>query len=127
LRIEKIEEISVSIEDESPPDVDYAILNIYRHSGQGALVNYDLYLGETFLCRVKNNHYESIKIYQDGMNTIWARTESKTEIPVKIKFGKEYYLRCGITIGIMVGHPKLELVDEQTGRIEIESLKRKKK
>jgi hypothetical protein len=108
-------------EEEFIPDIDYAVLNVYRYSGPGAAIGYDLHLGDTVLCRVINNFKTTLRITKDGMNTLWARTESKAEIPVDFEFGRVYYLRCSIAIGVLLGRPKLELVDARTGRIQFES------
>jgi hypothetical protein len=107
-------------------DADYALLHIYRHSGAGALINYDLHLGDTVICRVQNKWKEIVKINKDGLNTLWARTEAKAELPINIKFGNEYYIRCSLTTGFFVGHPQLELVDKIIGRMEFESVPEKK-
>jgi len=107
-------------------DADYAIINVYRPSGQGMLVNYDLHLGDSIICRVKNNFCESIKIYKDGLNSLWAKTEAKSEIPINVELGKIYYVRCGIKMGAFVGRPSLEMVDKKTGKIEFSSMQQKK-
>jgi hypothetical protein len=60
----------------------YAKLYVYRLNGYGALVGYDLYLGKDLLCRVKNNSIHEITIEKRGLNSLWARTESKKEIPI---------------------------------------------
>jgi hypothetical protein len=104
-------------------NADYALLHIYRFSGAGALIGFDLHLGDTVICRVKNNWRKTLRIKKDGLNTIWARTEVKEELPVNLKIGKEYYIRCSITMGAFVGHPKLELVNNETGKVEYESIK----
>ena len=114
-------------EEEILPDVDYAILNVYRYGGTGALVDYDLHLGDSVICRVRNNYKTTIYIKKDGLNTLWAKTESKSEVPIKIEIGKTYYLRCSITMGAFVGRPKLELIDSKTGKGEFESFKAKNK
>ena len=101
----------------------YALLHVYRRNGTGFLVNFDLHLGDSVICRVSNKWKTTLHISKDGLNSLWARTESKVEVPVNIKFGKEYYLRCGVTMGAFVGRPKLELVDNQTGKAEFESVK----
>ena len=106
-------------------NVDYAVINVYRYSGPGAFVGYDVSLGDSIICRVKNNYKTSIKVKKDGLNTLWARTESKSEVPINIKFGRVYYLRCSVGIGAFVGRPKLELVDWKTGKAEFESFKAK--
>ena len=108
------------------PNADYATIYVYRFSGVGPIVSYDLYLGDDIICRVKNKWKQSVQVKSLGYNSVWAKTESKTEIPVNLKAGHEYYIRCGLKMGIMVGRPSLELIDNKTGKMEFESLKTKK-
>ena len=112
--------------DSSLINADFALLHVYRHSVVGALISFDLHLGDTVICRVNNKWKKTIKIRKDGLNTLWARTEVKKELPINIKFGNEYYVRCGITMGAFVGRPNIELVDIQTGRAEFQSIKLRK-
>lgn len=91
------------------------------------LVKFNLYLGDTVICKVRNNFKTTVHIKKDGLNTLWAKTESKSEVPIDIEFGKTYYLRCEVTMGALVGRPKLELVDNKTGKLEFESFKAKHK
>ncbi|MDR0384792.1 MAG: hypothetical protein LBH60_01795 [Prevotellaceae bacterium] len=102
-------------------DWDYALLHFYRSDEAGILVGYDIYLGESVICRAKSNWKTTVKVYSGGRNSIWGKTEAKTEIPVDIEIGKEYYIRCGISMGIMVGRPTLTLVDNPTGKREYNS------
>lgn len=104
---------------------NYAKLYVYRPGGAGALVGYDLYLGDSVICRMKNNSKYEIKITKKGMNTLWAKTESKAEIPIDIEYGREYYLRCTMGMGFMVGRPQLQLVDKMQGLTEYNSTKSK--
>jgi hypothetical protein len=105
--------------------IDYAILHVYRYSGMGPMVGYNLQLGDSTICRVKNSFKEVIQIKKDGLNTLWAKTESKVQVPIDVVFGKSYYLRCGIKMGALVGRPTLELVDYQTGKAEFENFEAK--
>jgi len=131
LKIDSIENYMAGVEmtevDSALIGADYAIINVYRPSGQGVLVSYDLYLGDSIISRVKSNFSESVKIYKDGLNSLWARTETKSEIPINVEFGKVYYVRCGIKTGALVGRPILELVDNKTGKTEFDSIQQKKK
>lgn len=102
-------------------DVDYALLYVYRYSGTGSFVGYDLHLGDSTLLRVKNSFKDVIRIKKEGLNMLWSKTESKAEVPVDIVYGKSYYLRCGIKMGAFVGRPTLELVDYRTGKAEYDS------
>ncbi|MGQ1891794.1 hypothetical protein ACT29H_15240 [Thermophagus sp. OGC60D27] len=125
LKVENIENYTSKDEEEDLLDVDYAIINVYRYSGVGALISYDLFLGDSVICRVRNNFKTTIHIKKEGLNSLWAKTEGKTEVPIDVKMGKTYYVRCGIKMGAIVGRPKLELVDSKTGKLEFESFKAK--
>jgi len=124
LKVENFESIMVPAKiDSALMNADYALLHVYRYSGVGALVSYDLHLGDTVICRVHGKWKKTIKIKKDGLNTLWAKTEAKVEIPINIKFGNEYYIRCSVKMGAFVGRPKIELVDNQTGKVEFQSIK----
>ncbi len=125
LKVDDVSALQVEEEDEIIEGIDYAILNIYRYPGAGALVGYDLHLGDSVLCRVKNRSKSSIQIHKLGRNTLWAKTESKVEVPINIEAGRQYYLRAGLKMGAFVGRPSIELVDPKTGRIEFEALNEK--
>jgi len=57
---------------------------------------------------------------------LWAKTEAKSEVPIKIEFGKVYYVRCSISMGAFVGRPKVELVDNARGKREYNAIQQKK-
>jgi hypothetical protein len=121
LRIKNPEQL-ITKEEKDLLDIDHAIFYVYRPSGSGFLVNYDLHLDDSVICRVKNNFKTIIRIYKEGRSHIWARTESKTEVPLNIKHGKEYYIRCGINMGFLLGRPSINLVDESVGEKEYQSV-----
>jgi hypothetical protein len=131
LRIQDPSELTKLKQAAAPATIDstwdYAKLYVYRHKGVGSLIGYDLYLGDSLLCRVKNNSKQEIKIFLKGPSKLWAKTESKAEVPIDITMGREYYLRCGIRMGVMVGRPELQLVDSREGQVEYNTIKTKKK
>ncbi|MDR1091003.1 MAG: DUF2846 domain-containing protein [Prevotella sp.] len=107
---------------------DCALLHIYRKSSlAGAAISYDLYLDNDKIFRATNKSKTTIKITKEGMNTLSAKTETKTEIPINIQFGNEYYIRCGMKMGALVGRPKIEVMDSHTGKAEFEKIPLKKK
>lgn len=108
-------------------DVDYATLNIYRYAGSGSLVGYNLYLGDSLICRVKNNFKRSIKIQNMGEQVLWAKTEKKVELPITIEQGRNYYIKCDLTYGAMVGRPKMNIVPYHIGKSEFELFEAKNK
>lgn len=120
-KLTNIEKYIVKEEQEIKEDLDYAILNIYRYNGYGSLIGYDLHLGDSVICRVKNNFKSTIRIKSEGLHTLWAETESTAEVKVNFEHGREYFLRCGMSMGVFVGQPKLELIDGKSAQSEFES------
>lgn len=121
--VENLEEL-----EEAPEKPNYltpttAILHIYRSNSMGALLDLKLHLGDKLLCIVKNNWKMSIPVTTDGLNTLWIKTEKKTELPIKIEFGKEYYIRCAVNMGIVTGRAQLELINNKTGKLEFDAIK----
>lgn len=101
---------------------DYAMLYVYRSGGVGPLVSYNLHLGDSMICRVKNKSTFEIKINQEMRTNLWARTEARSEVPLDVRFGHSYYLRCAVQMGAFVGQPFLELVDPVTGKFEYDAI-----
>jgi len=127
LKVLNVEELKKrSNTDSSLVNSDYALLHVYRFGGKGQLLSYDLHLGDSVICRVRSNWKTTLKIKKGGLNTIWARTETKEEIPIDIKFGNEYYIRCDIKFGLVVGRPSIELVKNDIARSEIDAISIKK-
>lgn len=102
---------------------DYAILYAYRPSGVGPLIGYNLHLEDSVICRMKNNSKYEIRLYKEGPTTLWARTETKASIPLTVKFGEEYYLKCTLQMGAFVGEPRLGLIAKGPGEATYESIK----
>lgn len=100
---------------------NYAKIFLYRTGGMGALIGYDVHLGDSVIWRAKNNSKLEIWITKEGKDTIWGRTEVKSEIPVTLEHGKEYYVKCSVVMGAMIGRPKLQLVDRSIGKAEFNS------
>jgi len=126
VRIENLDQQKITeVLDTSLISADYALLRIYRNNSYGTLIRYDLYLGDSLIARVANNWRKTVKVKKDGYNTLWAKTEAKEELPIKIEKGKEYYIRCGVRPGLMIGRPELELVDNQRGKSEFGLIKAK--
>ena len=103
---------------------NYAILNVYRPQNYtGSLIGYNIHVNDSVICRAKNNSRNEVKIYKEGKTTIWAQTEAEDSVIVNVKFGEEYFLKCGIRMGALVGEPILILMDKQTGRFELEGIR----
>jgi len=102
----------------------YALLYVYRPKNMvGFAISYELKVSDSIssevpVGRVKNNSKFVVKLTQEGMTDIIARTESKKVVKLNVKFGAKYYLKCGITMGVMVGRPELNLVYPEQGELD---------
>jgi len=107
----------------------YALLCLYRLRDTLALEpTYALHLNnDSVICKVKGRWHEAIKIYDTGTITLWAKTDHRKELKLKIKTGETYYIRCGLVHGDMRLVPIMELIDPVTGAYEYNSMNKLKK
>lgn len=117
---EALDQASLTKPKDAHPDC--AIIYFYRFSGYGFLVQYDVQIGDTVVFRSKPNATAEVRIYEPGQYEIWAQTEAKASRMINIRMGEDYYVRCDVGMGAFVGRPELELVPEDSGRPEYESL-----
>ena len=107
-----------------PSDADYAVVYFYRPKNfAGSLIGYKVRMNEdSIIGRVRNGEKFKYKITNFGKHEFWAKTESKTSVIIYIEKGQEYFVRCGINMGIAVGKPEMYLIDNGTGISEYESI-----
>jgi hypothetical protein len=113
--------------------IKYALLYVYRPRNYvGSLISYDLNISnalvkESKVGRVNNNSKFVVKLYQEGKIQIFAQTESKRAVNIDVKYGKKYYLKCGLTMGILVGRPELNLIYPEQGELDYDNVAAKEK
>ena len=126
LRVDDLSILSGDMSDiEASTHPDYAVIYFYRESGTGALVSYDVYVGDTKVYRSRPDTKAEVKLYEDGDVEVWAKTESKEVLPLTVKKGMDYYIRTSVSPGIMIGRPDMEILSSAAGRVEYESIKDK--
>ena len=110
-----------------PADADYAIVHFYRpKSGFGALIGFKIRRNESdIIGRVRNGEKFSYQTKDFGTHEFWAITESKRSVIIDVKKGEEYFVRCGLTMGITVGKPEIYIVENDLGISEFEAVKAK--
>ncbi len=107
-----------------PEGVDYAIVHFYRpRRYQGSLVGFKIRNKDTVLGRAHNGAKFEFKTSEYGMHTFFGSTESEASIKIDIQKGQEYFVRCGIKMGVAVGKPVMELVDNSIGIDEMLKMK----
>ena len=107
----------------------YATLYIYRLPDTVMLAaSYSIHLNDdSVICTVRSKSRDSVNIYKEGPQILWAKTEQREELKLNIKFGEVYYIRCGLKDGQFRKMPVMELIDEKTGRSEYAKGKKARK
>ena len=91
---------------------DYAVIYLYRPEAlAGFALSYNVSVNDTKVYHCSNNSSAEVKIYEPGEYTVWAKTESRSEVPLKVELGEEYYIECSVGMGAFVGRPVLRLID----------------
>lgn len=108
---EKEEKVEAPAYSAIPEGADYAMLYLYRPSSYwGAIISYDVNLGDEMVYRCKNSTGTAIKVSREGIQEIWAETEVKKSVELDFKHGEEYFVKCSVGIGALVGRPAFEVV-----------------
>ncbi|MGC1631892.1 MAG: hypothetical protein WA749_07240 [Gelidibacter sp.] len=112
-----------------PADADYAVIHFYRpKSSYGAFIGFKIRKDDAdIIGRVRNGEKFTYQTKDFGPHEFWGLTESRSSVIIDVKKGEEYFVRCGITMGIAVGKPEIYSVDNDVGISEFESIKDKKK
>lgn len=112
-----------------PSDADYAVIYFYRPKNfTGSLIGFKIRMDdETVIGRVRNGEKFEYKIKDFGKHEFWGKTESKSSVIIDVKKGQEYFVRCGLSFGVAVGRPEINIVENRVGISEYKSLEVKKK
>ena len=102
-----------------PAGTPYALLHFYRPGKMtGFMIGYDVHVGDSVKYRARNGSRGEVRRRVPGPVTVWAKTEAREEIVLDVQPGREYYVRCTIGIGAVVGRPHLQHVSVAQGRKE---------
>lgn len=120
LRIEDCEFQAIRTQLSIPaPHPDHGVIYLYRNAeDMGTMVNYDVHIGDSSVYRSTVNSCAEVEIKEEGNYELWATTEAKEVLSLIVTKGGDYYVRSGVSMGALIGHPELELVSPEQGRIE---------
>ena len=103
-----------------------AIVHFYRtKSLKGAMIKAKLRMNNEPVSTIKRNWKTTIAI-PPGAYVFSAKTEATTKIELQAEQGKEYYIKCGMGFGLLVGRIKFTLVDAQKAQQEMIGLNKVK-
>lgn len=108
-----------------PDNADYAVVHFYRpRYFTGSAIGYKIkHNDKNSIGRIRNGSYFEYKIKDFGEHKFIAKTEAETSVTLNIEKGKEYFIRCGIKMGVIVARPEMYKIEN---RIAIDELKEMK-
>jgi len=108
-----------------PENADYAVVHFYRpRNFSGSAIGYKIRLDdETVIGRVRNGEYFKYEIKDFGEHKFWGKTESEAAVIIDVKEGEEYFVRCGIKMGVAIGRPEIYVIENYVAIQEIEEMK----
>lgn len=100
---------------------DYAMLHFYRPAGFN-LANYNVSVDNVDVYTATYDSRAEYRIDKSGHYLISAMTEKKTFLPIEVEQGRDYYIRCSVSTGMLAGRPVLELVPTNEGEKQFQSI-----
>lgn len=108
-----------------PENADYAVVFFYRPSnGAGSLLGYKIKdVNDSIVGRLRNGEKFAYKTKKFGKQTFYGVLETKEQVEINIEQGKEYFVRCAVNMGIVLGRPEINLTENFVGIKEYELMK----
>ena len=102
-----------------PAGTPYALVHLYRPGRVvGFAVGYDVRLNDSVAYRARNASQGVVRHLKPGPVLLTAKTEAREQLTLDVQPGREYYVRCTLGMGALVGQPHLEQVGVVVGRKE---------
>ncbi|WP_430400310.1 hypothetical protein [Flavobacterium sp.] len=106
-------------------DSDFALLHFYRPtSALGAFLGFKIKdKNDSIVGRLRNGEKFILKTKKFGKQSFYGELETKEELEINIEKGKEYFIRCSVKRGVMIGRPEIYLIENSIGINEFENVK----
>lgn len=109
-------EIFYSEEINKPKEIfipNKSALYIYRFRG-GLLVNYNLYLNDSLICKIKSNTKKIIYLSKEGKYYL-KKDKSEEKTLITLHKGKKIYIKCSS------GNPFIQIMENKKGKLEFDN------
>ena len=83
----------------------------FRPTAAGFLLSFSVHEGDKGVVKLGNNTYQVIPI-DPGTHTFMIESEAKDTLTLEAEAGETYYVKQTMAMGLLVGHPHLNLSDE---------------
>jgi hypothetical protein len=77
-----------------------------------------IYINDTLVHNLKANTIISLKVLKEGKYNIAIDGKGETLLPIRVKFGKEYFFKCEVVSELWFGKPTIQPVSPKVGRAD---------
>lgn len=106
-----------------PENADYAVIYFYRESGPGFLLGYKVKdIDNNVIGRVRDSEKFAYKTTKFGVQQFFGELETKESVVINVQKGQEYFVRCGVKMGVVLGRPEIYLVDNMFGKKQYDAV-----
>ncbi len=95
-----------------PPEGKAQVV-FFRPVGPGMLIACTVHDGDPEISHLAVGKY-FVRVTDPGVHTFWVKSEAKDTLKLEVEPGETYYVKCSISMGIMVGRPNLSPSDKAT-------------
>ncbi len=112
----------------APPSNENAGLYIYRSGILGSALKKDVWVDDKCIGETAPNVFFYEEVAGNKEHKISTESEfSPNDVLLQTESGKNYFIRQYIKLGVLVGGAGLEVIDEESGKKEVQKLKMAKK
>ena len=107
-----------------PKDANYALIHFYRpDSYYGSLLGYKIKVdNDSIIGRLRNGEKFIYKTQKTGAQVFYGALETKEQIKLDIEKGKEYFVRCSVNMGVVLGRPEINIIENYIGMKEFDEM-----
>lgn len=114
----------------TPPPAGKGQIVFFRPSGAGVLLGCTVREGEQEVSRLGNGKY-FVHVTEPGPHEYAVQSEAKDVLNLEVEPDETQYVRCKISMGIMVGRPNLSPAtqgdfDEKSSKLKLQQVKEEK-
>ncbi|HWE45186.1 MAG TPA: DUF2846 domain-containing protein [Caulobacteraceae bacterium] len=95
------------------PEAGKGQIVFFRPSAAGMLLSFTVHEGDKGMVKLGNATYQVLSA-DPGAHTYMIESEARDTLTLEVEAGETYYVKQTMAMGLIVGHPRLNLSDQDS-------------